>query len=144
MTAPSDVNVTSSGATTIHTLPVVGQATMAVSLPVVVSSDQSPIPVAPQTLTWTQSSVTLAAATSASLIASNASRKALRWMVSGVNPMTAAPGAGAVTVGVGFSYNGASATGFQGGSDDFTGEISAQQFSAISTLGTTVILWEGA
>jgi hypothetical protein len=116
---------------------------MALSLPVAIASDQSLVNVAPQTLTWTQTSVTLAAATSASLIASNGSRKALRWMVSGINPMTVGLGSGAVTAGAGFSYNGASATGFQGGSDGFVGEISIQQFSAISTLGTTVIVWEG-
>jgi len=104
---------------------------------------QATQPVSLPTLTWTQTSVALTAATSATLIASNASRKALRWMVVGSNPMTVAPGAGPVTANAGFNYNGSSASGFQGGSDDFTGEISTQQFSAISTLGTTAIVWEG-
>jgi cytoskeletal protein RodZ len=45
MAAPTDVLVTSSGSTTIHTLPAVGQATMALSLPVAIASDQSAVPV---------------------------------------------------------------------------------------------------
>ena len=45
MPAPTDVQVTSSGTTTIHTLPAVGQTVSAFSLPVVVASDQTAIPV---------------------------------------------------------------------------------------------------
>lgn len=96
-------------------------------------------------ITWTQTIVTLTAATSAALIAANANRKALRWMVTGLNPMTVAPGNVTVTAGAGMNYSPASGTGFQGGFESFSGiEISAQQFNAISTLGTTVAVWEGA
>lgn len=95
-------------------------------------------------VTWTQSSVTLAAATSATLIASNVNRKALRWMVVGTNPMTVVPGAGPAVANAGINYSGNAGTGMQGGSEEFSGSaVSTQQFTAISTLGTTVIVWEG-
>ena len=95
------------------------------------------------TIAWTQTVVALAAATSATLIAANANRKALRWMVSGANPMTVAPGLVAVVASVGMNYNSAPVNGAQGGSDSFAGELSLQAFSAVSALGTTVIIWEG-
>jgi len=94
-------------------------------------------------IAWTQTIVTLSAATSATLIAANASRKKLRWMVTGTNPMTVAPGAVTVVVNVGMNYNGNSGVGTQGGSDTFDGDASQQAFSAISTLGTTLTVWEG-
>jgi hypothetical protein len=43
MPAPVEVQVTSSGTTTIHTLPAVGQSTISTSLPVTVASDQPAI-----------------------------------------------------------------------------------------------------
>lgn len=94
-------------------------------------------------LTWTQTIVTLTAATSAALVAANQYRKGLRWMVTGASPMTVAPGAVTVVAGQGMNYNPASATGYQGGSDTFEGALSTQAFSAISTVGTTVVVWEG-
>ncbi len=102
------------------------------------------VPIA-NTVTWTQRAVTLVAATSMPLIAANAARKALRWMNVGTNPMTVAPGAVTVVAGVGFNYDPGSSALNQGGADDFAAnEMSTQAFSAISTDGTTVIVWEGA
>lgn len=103
----------------------------------------SPSTTSEKTVTWTQTVVTLTAATSQTLIAANTARKALRWMVTGANPMTVAPGAVTVTAGAGMNYSPGSGTGFQGGSDSFPGEVSTQAFSAISTSGTTVVIWEG-
>ena len=95
------------------------------------------------TVTWTQTIVTLVAATAAPLIAVNASRKALIIENSGTNPFTYVPGAGPAIAGSGKSLNPPSASGFQGGAQDFAGELSTQAFNAISTLGTTVVVWEG-
>lgn len=95
------------------------------------------------TLVWTQSVVVLAAATSAALIAANPARVALRWMNVGANPFTVVPGAGPAVAGAGMSYNGASGVGLQGGSDTFDADVSQQAFAAISTAGTTVVVWEG-
>lgn len=95
------------------------------------------------TVSWTQSLVTLSGGTSATLIAANSSRKKLRWMVTGTNPMTVAPGLVTVTAGAGMNYNGAATTGYQGGADSFDGDASTQAFSAISANGTTVTVWEG-
>ena len=95
-------------------------------------------------ITWTQTVVTLPAGTSTTLVAANANRRALRWMVTGTNPMTVAPGAVTVVAGTGMNYSPGSGTGFQGGSDSFVGnEVSQQAFSAISTGGTTVVVWDG-
>ncbi len=38
---------------------------------------------------------------------------------------------------------GAAAAGGQGASYDARGEVSTQAFNAVSTLGTTVTVWEG-
>ena len=93
---------------------------------------------------WNQYLVTLLANTSKVLVNENRRRKALRWMNVGVNPCTVVPSVGhTVIVGEGFNYSGASETGYQGGSDNFPAELSSQGFSAISTIGTTVIVWEG-
>lgn len=102
--------------------------------------------VSPANITWTQTIVVLAAATAGNLIASNQFRKALRWMNIGTNPMTVVPGtaaASAAVVGAGMQYNGNGGAGNGGGSDTFYGETSIQPFNAISTLGTTVCVWEG-
>lgn len=96
-----------------------------------------------QSVVWTQSIVSLTGATTVSLVAANTSRKALRLMNIGTNPMTVAPGAVTVTVNLGMNYNGNSGSGTQGGSDSFAGELSRQAFSAFSTTGTSVVLWEG-
>lgn len=101
-------------------------------------------PVSAWAVVWTQTTVTVAANTSGTLVAENHRRLALRWMNVGANPMTVAPGDVAVTVGSGMNYNAAPSVGTQGGSDSFgPNEGSAQAFSVNSTLGTTVIVWEG-
>lgn len=93
--------------------------------------------------TITQTTKTLVAATSAQLIAANANRKGLRWMVTGANPMTVVPGAGPAAVNTGLNYSGNSGAGTQGGSDTFEGSsCPTGAFQAISTGGTTVIIWE--
>lgn len=95
-------------------------------------------------ITWTQTLITLVAATNQQVLASNASRKALRWMNTGVNPFTAVPGAVAAVAGNGMSYGGNNGVGTQGGSDSFTdNEISTQAWQMISTIGTTLVIWEG-
>lgn len=111
---------------------------------IVAASAPIPLPVSGNTITWTQTKVTLTAATSATLLPANAARRALRWMNTGANPVTIAPGAVTVTVGDGMNYNAGAGAGQQGGADSFgINEVSTDAFSAISTLGTTVIVWEG-
>lgn len=90
-----------------------------------------------------QTVINLAAGTSATLIAANAARKSLRWMVVGTNPMTVAPGTGTVTVGQGMNYGPSSGLGQQGGAESFTSDVPTNAFSAISAAGTTVAVWEG-
>ena len=108
-----------------------------------VGSNASPLTTRQASLVWTQTIVTLPAGVSTPLVAANPNRRALRWMVTGASPMTVAPGSGAVVAGQGMNYSGAAAPGQQGGADSFAGEISTQAFSAISTQGTTVAVWEG-
>ena len=92
--------------------------------------------------TINQTIVTLAAATSKLLIASNSARKGLAWMNVGSNPMTVATASPAV-VGSGFNYNPAAAAGQQGGADSWTSAvIPTSAFYAISSGGTTVVIWE--
>src|ERR1700723_3279951 len=93
-------------------------------------------------LTWTQTIVTLTAATSTTLIAANPARKGLIFMDAGNNPFTFAPGTGSVVAGSGLSLNGNSGAGTQGSAYDFSSEVSGQAFSGISTGGTTVAVWE--
>jgi hypothetical protein len=103
----------------------------------------NPLSVAGKTSTTTATIVTLSAATSAQLIAANATRKGLRWMNIGLNPATIVPGASAAVVGNGMAYSGAASAGQQGGSEAFEGTaVPGDAFQAISTLGTTIIVWE--
>lgn len=106
-------------------------------------SAAAPLTVAGKTTTTTATVVTLTAATSAQLIAANATRKGLRWMNIGTNPVTIVPGASAAVVGNGMNYNGSGGTGQQGGSEAFEGTaVPGDAFQAISTNGTTIIVWE--
>jgi hypothetical protein len=103
----------------------------------------APLSVVGKTTTTTATIVTLTAATSAQLIAANATRKGLRWMNIGTNPVTVVIGAGPAVVGNGMAYSGAAGTGQQGGSEAFEGTaVPGDQMYAISTLGTTIIVWE--
>lgn len=98
----------------------------------------------PAAVNITQTIVTLPANTSTPLIGSNSSRKSIRWMVTGTNPMTVAPGAAAVGVNVGMNYEGNSGSGHQGGSESYdAGAVPTNAFQAISLAGTTVTVWEG-
>ena len=109
----------------------------------VVSESGDTIQITPYAGTITQTLVTLTAATSAQLIAANATRKGLRWMNTGTNPMTVVPGAGPAVAGSGMNYNGSTGAGFQGGSEAFEGSaVPTGAYQAISTLGTTVTVWE--
>jgi hypothetical protein len=104
----------------------------------------NPLSAAPSRMTLTQTIVTLAAATSAPLIAANPNRKYLSWMVVGANPATIVPGAGPAVAGTGMNYNPGSSAIHQGGSQSFEGPaVPTNAFAAISTGGTTVVVWEG-
>lgn len=95
-------------------------------------------------IVWTQTVVNLPAGVSTQILAANAARRALRWMNAGVNPVTVVPGAAAAVAGLGMNYGAAGGVGLQGGSDSFTrGEISASAFQAISTVGSSITVWEG-
>lgn len=101
------------------------------------------VPITGSVGTITQTLVTLPAATSTQLIAANSTRKGLRWMNVGANPMTAVPGSSAAVAGSGMNYNGNAGVGTQGGGDTFEGSsIPTSAFQAISTIGTTVVVWE--
>lgn len=92
--------------------------------------------------TITETKITLAPGVSQQIVASNANRKLLRWMNTGINPMTVSVAASAV-VGTGMNYGPASSTSDQGGSEDFDGtNVPSNQFAAISTGGTTLTVWE--
>jgi hypothetical protein len=107
-------------------------------------SSTNPLPVGSGTVTVTQTVVTLTAATSRTLIAANASRKYLFWMNIGTAPMTVAPGAVTVTAGQGANFDPGSSSSNQGGTFSMeNSSVSQQAFSAISTAGTTVVVWEG-
>lgn len=102
------------------------------------------ITTAQPTVTWTQTLANITANVTSVILNINASRKGLRWMVTGANPITIAPGNVTVTPGVGMNYSPGSGTGQQGGADSFgPNEVSTQAFSANSTLGTTLVIWEG-
>jgi hypothetical protein len=81
-------------------------------------------------------------ASSQTLIAANAARKYLAWMVIGTADVTVSPASPAV-VSVGKVYQAAGA-GLQGASEDFNGLAPTGAFYAIaSATGSTVIVWEG-
>jgi hypothetical protein len=87
-------------------------------------------------MSWKQTIVTLAAATSTLLVAANPNRTGLRWMNVGANPFTVAPGLAAAVANVGDNYA-------AGAKEDFLPrEDSQDAFTAISTAGTSVAVWE--
>lgn len=110
------------------------------------TGNDNPLPVglSAGSVVITQTIVTLTAATSRALIAANTSRKYLCWMNVGTAPFTVAPGAVTVTAGQGFNYDPGSSASNQGGAFcQENSSVSQQAFSAISTAGTTVAVWEG-
>ena len=106
---------------------------------------------APSNVEVTQSSVTLAAATTNTLIAANTARRYLCWMNAGTAPMTVVPVSTGTTpstvtvvAGTGMNYDpGSSAINQGGGFCLENSSITKQAFRAISTAGTTAIVWEG-
>lgn len=94
-------------------------------------------------LTITQTQVVLAPATSALIIAANANRKYLAIQVVNTNPATVSSVTPAV-VNVGLNLNGAPAVGWGGGLLEYNGNrMPLGALYGISTLGTTVNIWEG-
>jgi hypothetical protein len=90
----------------------------------------------------TQTSVTVST-TSAQLIAANANRKYLSWMVIGTADVTIVPGATAAVAGAGLVYQ-ASGAGKQGASEEFPNGAPSNAFQVIAAAtGSTVIVWEG-
>lgn len=93
--------------------------------------------------TITQTAVTVGTASS-QLVAANANRKYLAWMVLGTADVTVRPGATSAVVGTGLVYQ-ASGTGKQGASQEFPGGAPTNAFQCIAAAaGSTVIVWEGA
>jgi hypothetical protein len=90
--------------------------------------------------------VTVNVNSSQQLVAANPTRQYLKWQVAGPNPCSIVCGAGPAVVGAGGSinYGGVSTTGGQGGSETFESNfISTDAFQVISTLGSSVSVWEG-
>lgn len=149
LTADQQFRVNGGGHTNLRLrVSVAGTGTIAVAFtatvgdPLVVLS--APAIVTPSTMAIAQTVLTLPAATSTTLVAANPARRSLRWMVTGTNPMTAAPGLVTVAAGAGMNYGAASGTGQQGGSESFEGpSVPTNAFSVISAGGTTVTVWEG-
>jgi len=93
--------------------------------------------------TLTQTTVSVSAASS-QLIASNSSRKTLRWMVVGANDVTIVPGASSAVFGTGFIYQ-AQAANKQGSSETFASVVPTNAFQVVCNTGlsSTIIVWEG-
>ncbi len=100
------------------------------------------IPSSASTMTITQTAVTVTAS-SQQLVAANATRKYLAWMVVGTANVTISPAATTVS-GVGFVYSAGGALS-QGGSQEFVGIQAVNEFSVIGvSTGSIVYVWQGA
>lgn len=98
---------------------------------------------APSVLTFTQTPRAVPATTSTQLIAANANRKSLEWMVVGTGHLSVAPGAVTMTgAGQGKNYSAPAEPGAQGGAETLRGWASQQAFTCWSDAGTSVIIWE--
>ncbi len=91
--------------------------------------------------TITQTAITMDGTTK-QLIAANAARKYLSWMVVGAGAVTVAPGAADAVAGVGRVYNGGG-TALQGGAEDFPGGAPSNPFQTIGPVGAILYVWEG-
>lgn len=102
-----------------------------------------PFPISLPTTTITQTFVSVTS-TSSQLIASNSSRKLLKWMVVGANAVTITPGASAAVFGQGMIY-GSGGPNSQGGSETFDAVVATNAFQVIAAPGltSTVTVWEG-
>lgn len=87
--------------------------------------------------------VTLAAGVATQIVAANSRRRYLMVMNIGAAPMTVVPDNQSVTAGQGMNFDPPSSTLNQGGGFTFEAVVSRQAFTAISTGGTTVCVWEG-
>jgi hypothetical protein len=82
--------------------------------------------------------------TSATLIAANASRKFLAWMVVGTQDVTVAAGTAAAVMGVGQVYQSGGANK-QGASEEFPQGVPTNAFTCIAAgAGSSMVVWEGA
>lgn len=94
----------------------------------------------PYTITQTVVAVTAA---SAQVVAANAARRFLAWMVLGTADVTIAPGATAAVVGAGMVYQGSGANK-QGASEEFPNGAPSNAFQCIAAAaGSNLIVWEG-
>jgi hypothetical protein len=83
-------------------------------------------------------------ATSTQLIAANANRKYLSWMVIGTADVTVTPGASAAVVGAGMMYQ-SSGANKQGASEEFPHGTPTNAFQCIAAAtGSSIVVWEGA
>ncbi len=114
-------------------------------------SDTHPLPVTGgggsggglNTFTISQTLVAVSAANTP-LVAANASRKSLKWMVIGAADVTVAPGT-TCAVGVGMIYQaGGAGDGHQGSSEDFPNGCPTNAFACAAAAGTKILVWEGA
>lgn len=101
-----------------------------------------PLPVGSGASGFAITQTTLAVtATSQTLIAANAARKYLAWMVVGTADVTISPATPAV-VGVGMVYQ-SNGAGKQGGSEEFPAPPTNAFYAIAAATGSTVIVWEG-
>lgn len=78
------------------------------------------------------------------LIAANAARKYLAWMVVGTADVTITAGAAAAVNGIGFVFQ-SNGAGKQGGSEEFPHGAPTNAFHVIAAgAGSSVYVWEGA
>ena len=91
---------------------------------------------------WIQTLVPIAANTSQTLISANPWRERLRWMVTSGGPVTVVPGLVTAVINSGMIYNGPPSVGAEGSSDDFQTDCSKDEFSVISSVASTITVWE--
>lgn len=103
----------------------------------------TPIPVVPSPVAYTKTIITLAAATSATLLSASSAYKAVCFMnIGATNPFTFTDGAAAAVVGQGEAINPASAVGNQGSEYCYPAPPT-NAVQGISTGGTTVVVKVG-
>lgn len=77
------------------------------------------------------------------LIAANALRKSLKWMVIGAADVTVKPGT-TCTAGIGMVYQSSGSDGKQGGAEDFPNGCPTNAFACAAASATRIVVWEGA
>ena len=92
---------------------------------------------------WVQTVVPIPANTNTQLVAANALRIGLRWMVTGTNAVTIAPGTTPITAfGLGVIYNPSPIAGQQGSSEKLDPNECLDAFQAYASAATQVVVWE--